>query len=75
MPAKRCIETKNMCLLFVDYCIFPLCTHFIFELWVYKLVFSLYTQFKFFHHLLLYSVTFMRLPLTVICTAPLQSVR
>ena len=20
MPAKRCIETKNMCLLFVDYC-------------------------------------------------------
>ena len=21
MPAKRCIETKNMCLLFVDYCI------------------------------------------------------
>ena len=22
MPAKRCIETKNMCLLFVDYCMF-----------------------------------------------------
>lgn len=21
MPAKRCVETKNMCLLFVDYCI------------------------------------------------------
>ena len=20
MPAKRCVETKNMCLLFVDYC-------------------------------------------------------
>ena len=24
MPAKRCIETKNMCLLFVDYCTFSL---------------------------------------------------
>ena len=20
MPAKRCVETKNICLLFVDYC-------------------------------------------------------
>ena len=23
MPAKRCVETKNMCLLFVDYCMYP----------------------------------------------------
>ena len=24
MPAKRCVETKNMCLLFVDYCTYVL---------------------------------------------------
>lgn len=24
MPAKRCVETKNMCLLFVDYCTIPI---------------------------------------------------
>lgn len=55
--------------------IVSLCTHSLEILWVYRLIFVPYTQFKFFHHLLLYSVTFMRLPLTVICTAPLQSVR
>ena len=55
--------------------IVSLCTHLLEILWVWGIVFSLCTQFKFFHHLLLYSITFMRLPLTVICTAPLQSVR
>ena len=52
MPAKRCIETKNMCLLFVDYCnrklFFPRYTQFPFFFWVQKTFFLRYTQFPFF---------------------------
>ena len=55
MPAKRCIETKNMCLLFVDYCtlwvlasFFLSYTQFPVSLWVLASFFLSYTHFLFF---------------------------
>ena len=48
MPAKRCIETKNMRLLFVDYCIFSFLYPVSFFLWVLASFFLSCTQFLFF---------------------------
>ena len=44
MPAKRCIETKNMCLLFVDYCKEAICTQKKKGNWVRRGKKAIYTQ-------------------------------
>ena len=44
MPAKRCVETKNMCLLFVDYCKEAICTQKKKGNWVRRGKKAIYTQ-------------------------------